>query len=71
MNWKKYVIYDFMEWLKDTENLQGNIQVIEVQDMQEKIETYVTACYYDYQDTKEYENFTLEDMEKFLKSVFV
>ena len=71
MNWKKYVIYDFLEWLKDIYNLKDNLQAIEIENMQEKINLYITACHYDFEDNKDYENFTLEDLQEFLESIFI
>ena len=71
MNWKKYAIYDFLEWLKDIYNLKDYLQAIEIENIQEKINLYVTACYYDCEDNKDYENFTLEDLQEFLESVFI
>ena len=39
--------------------------------MQEKINLYITACHYDFEDNKDYENFTLEDLQEFLESIFI
>ena len=71
MNWKKCVLYDFIEWLKDTKNMDEMFIFALNGVLKEDIKDYISSCFYDYEDYKEIESYTLEDMEQFLEEVFL
>lgn len=72
-NWKKGVLYDFINNLEETEQttLYDSFYGKDKNKMQMYIDNYIISCYYDYEENKEIENFTLKDMEKFLKEIFI
>lgn len=72
-NWKKCVLYDFINNLYETEQttLYDSFYGKDKNKMKEYIDNYIMACFYDYEDNKYIENFTLEDMENFLNELFI
>lgn len=72
-NWRKCVLYDFLNNLYETEQttLYDSFYGDDKDKMRGYIDNYIMGCFYDYQDNEEIENFTLEEMENFLVSVFI
>ena len=71
VNWKKVAIYNFVEWLKDTESVSELMVFNDGFVNDRDIEDFILSIDINYFEDNEVENHAIEDIEIFLKSVFI
>lgn len=69
-NWRKFCLYDFINYTNDTEDL-SLLDLIEYENVDSLVDNYIIACEYDYENNKELEDYSIGDMEEFLRGIFI
>ena len=69
-NWKKDAIYNFQEFYQDITG-KTRLDMLDDKDIEEYIDMFESAMFYEQQDNEDVDEFTLEEVTKFLKSVYI
>lgn len=72
-NWKKYCLYDFVNFLEDVYNINFlNSLSTDTEKIKEAINNFIAGLFYDYQDNLDIPNQpTLQETENFLKEIYL